>query len=291
MAKTSTHIETDNAFDIVDNWNQSINSFDANKPLIFSSSSDGFYRLKDAGFSPDTLYQYDNNVNKLIESLRNYYSIINDYVNSMNDADMDIESKIPQNKKVLDTVKSSTQINVDNKIHEISSSRMDELKKESEILKNKQIQKANELHINSETINKQNLININKDLGKSVEFNDSKYKNKITNLQGVKTTNQSMINDFNSQYSNVTNESIKEMNNNHNMSVVNMDDSRFNKITGTNITKGAFSKFHNSNINQLNNIIKGKTGSGYTTSPPKSVINNKVSILSSIKNNSFGKME
>ena len=194
MASTTTHIEMESAIDIIDKWTQSINEFDANNPTAFDSGSDGFIRLKSAGFSTDSIKQYDTNVERLILILRNYSTAIKNYLNSMIDADSDIESKMPINGKAVETTSTASTIKVDDDISEITSSSMSDLEKESDALsKTKETQSA-ELLFQKQQMYQLFLRSFYRKLMEKQEFDWTKYRIKKINLENISRSYRDMSN-------------------------------------------------------------------------------------------------
>lgn len=222
MARTTTHIETDTVSDVINSWNQTINDFETNKPVAFNSGSIGFYKLRSAGFSTEGIKTYDENVDKLILILRNYSSVINDYITSMTDADIDIESKLPFKDGKLVEASTTSSINVDEKVDEISSSSMGDLEKERENLNKQKETKMSELDFRTSKIYQTYLKNIYKRLLENPEFDSSYYKIKSINLKNINKAFNSMINSDGFNYT-INKKNIRKMYNKY------MNDVLFNE--------------------------------------------------------------
>ena len=192
MDNTTTYIDINNLSDTVNYWDSVINSFDSNLPTTTNTTSNGFTLIKDAGFGVDSLNQYDADVRELSNYLREYYQVINKYLDKMESADNYINNNMPSISTTEKKKAANTTIEVDDKVSTIRTSNMSDLRTEASILNNKRVNMQQEYNSNY-NINKTNMNSILKDTKQTIDYKEDATELKKTNLTNINKDSQKSV--------------------------------------------------------------------------------------------------
>ena len=186
----STSIEMDvyRVNDSIDNIINEIKEFNSNVPLTSNYKASTFNSLKDDGFETDYFTKYDKNVEELSLYLKEYYSAVKNYVETLNNLDDEIGKSIPEMYKVYidDGPYLGWQCRLINKIKEVTgdvSSINDNSSDAAAALKGSNAQSSS-LDSSMITGSQETLTNINNSTAEKSEFDGSNL-----NVNNVTLTN------------------------------------------------------------------------------------------------------
>ena len=232
----SSNIKISIVSNMTDSLNGAVNKYESN--IIKCSSFSAFSALENAGFDISCCSEYDNKVSSIVDSLKNTTAKLNDYIESCNNIDKQIEESIPSEEETeedLDQDEAAEALVTNEDVENMSMTELEdeteelnnaenkdgdsaELKDEQneskttlEDINNKQDTDSQELKDNQEQEKKEEINNINNteepDKKEDKEENGKEKKNNLQNINNSNNANPSeALENFLSELKNISSE-------------------------------------------------------------------------------------